>query len=125
VSLGPAQVHPQEHLRPVRRLGAARAGRDREHRVLGVVFAAEEKKGPLPLEVRPEGLALALDLGGDLLIRGFVEQREQLRQVAGALLQAPPESDLLAKALSLTEERLRGALVVPEAGIGGSPVERG
>ena len=33
VALGPAQVHPQEHLGPVGRLGAAGSGADREDRV--------------------------------------------------------------------------------------------
>src|SRR5829696_837023 len=41
--LGPAQVHPQQHLRPILGIGAARACVDRDERVAGVVLAAEER----------------------------------------------------------------------------------
>ena len=39
--LGPAQIHAQEHLGPVLRLGPARAGMDGDDGVLTVVLAAE------------------------------------------------------------------------------------
>ena len=40
--LGPAHLHPQHHLRPVLRVGAARAGVDGHERVAGVVVAGEQ-----------------------------------------------------------------------------------
>ena len=41
-ALGPAQVHPEEHLGPVLRLGAARARVDGDDGVLLIVLAAQE-----------------------------------------------------------------------------------
>ena len=41
VLLGPSQVHPEQHLGPVLRLGAARAGLDVEERVVRVHLAGE------------------------------------------------------------------------------------
>ena len=55
VALAPAEVHPQEHLGPVGRLGPARAGADREHGVLRVVLAGEQQQGPLARELRRRG----------------------------------------------------------------------
>ena len=40
-ALGPAQIHPEQHLGPVLRLGAAGAGMDGHDRVLAIVLAAE------------------------------------------------------------------------------------
>ena len=51
---GPAQVHAQEHLRPVLSVGAAGAGVDRDDGVARVVLAAEER-------VLLESLELALE----------------------------------------------------------------
>jgi hypothetical protein len=51
MALGPAQVHPQEHLGPVGRLGPAGSGTDREERGALVVFAGEEEGGPLAGEI--------------------------------------------------------------------------
>src|SRR5216684_5568461 len=39
--LGPPHVHPQEHLRPVLRFGAASPWMDRENGVAAIVLAAE------------------------------------------------------------------------------------
>ena len=39
VRLGPAQVHAQQHFRPVLRLGAAGAGLDIEKRIIGIHLA--------------------------------------------------------------------------------------
>ena len=39
--LRPAEIHAQQHLRPVLRLGAAGAGVNGHDRILGVVLAAE------------------------------------------------------------------------------------
>ena len=42
VPLGPARVHAVQHLGPVLRLGAARAGMDRDHGAQPVVFARQQ-----------------------------------------------------------------------------------
>ena len=64
-TLGPAQVHAQQHLGPVLRVGAAGAGADRDDGVAGVVLAAEQ---PRLLELGEPALdrvELALELGRD------------------------------------------------------------
>ena len=124
MSLGPAQVHPQEHLRPVGRLGAARTGGDREHRVLRVVLAGEEQEGPLASEELAQVVGLALDLLLDLGVGRVLEQRQELEDVVYALLDAPPEVDLVPQALGLAEDRLSRTLVLPEPGFAASCVER-
>src|SRR5205807_10317756 len=54
--LGPAEVHAQEDLRPVLRVGAAGVGLDRDDRVAAVVLAREER---VLLQARELGLYLA------------------------------------------------------------------
>jgi hypothetical protein len=82
VPLGPAQVHPEEHLGPVGRLGAAGAGADREQRVARVVFAGEQQLRPLAVEVRGEARGLAVELCCQLGVAGLVDQLEGRLQVA-------------------------------------------
>jgi hypothetical protein len=123
VALAPAQVHPLEHLRPVRRLGPARAGADRDHRVLRVVFAREQQQGPLPRELGGERVGLRGDLGLGVGVRGVGEQLVELLEVRDPLLETPPRLDLLAQALRLADDPLRAALVVPEPGLDGARVQ--
>jgi len=63
VPLRPAQVHPQQHLGPVRRLGSARAGADREERRPLVVLATEQQEGALALVLGGDRLEVAVELG--------------------------------------------------------------
>ena len=68
--LGPAQVHPQQHLGPVLRVGAAGARAHRDDGVAGVVLAVEEAR---LLELGQPALdrgELLVELGGDLGILG-------------------------------------------------------
>ena len=62
----PAQVHAQEHLGPVLRVGAAGAGRDRHNRVAGVVLAVEQRLLLQARELGPDGRDLLGDLGLEL-----------------------------------------------------------
>ena len=55
VPLRPAEVHPEEHLRPVGRLRAAGAGADRQERAALVVLAGEQQGGPFAPEVASRG----------------------------------------------------------------------
>jgi hypothetical protein len=111
VSLRPAQVHAEQHLRPVLRLGAAGAGVDDDDGVL-VVVGAGELEGKLQLfELGRQATEERLDLRIDLPLRQelppggqLLGVRAQPRERLQAALQAPP----------LLEDR--GALrrVVPE-----------
>jgi hypothetical protein len=115
---GPAEVHPEEHLGPVRSLRAAGAGADREQRAALVVLAGEQQRRALALEVRRERVGLALELRCQLGISALLDQLERRKNVVDALLDAAPELDLRAEAVRLAEDLLGAALVVPEPGLG-------
>jgi hypothetical protein len=117
VALAPAEVHPLQHLGPVGGLRAAGAGADRDDRVLGVVVAREQEQGPLAPELRGQGVGLARDLGLGFRVRGIGQELQELLEVIDALLERSPELDLVAQALCLAGDLLRGPLVVPEAGL--------
>jgi hypothetical protein len=123
VALGPAEVHPQEHLRPVGCLGATGTRADGDDRVLRVVLAAEQQQRPLAVELRREGGCLPLEVCLGLGVRRVGEEVEQLRQVVRPLLERAPQRDLLAQALGLAGDLLGLALVVPEPGLDGARVE--
>jgi hypothetical protein len=54
VALGPAEVHPKEHLGPVGGFRAAGPGADRQERRTLVVLAGEQERGALAREVGVE-----------------------------------------------------------------------
>ena len=70
--LRPAQVHAQQHLRPVLRFGAARAGLDGHDGVQPVVFAGEQSFG---FEFGN------VSIGGGQLFRDVFQKRLALRVV--------------------------------------------
>ena len=84
-ALGPAQVHAQQHLRPVLRLGAAGARVDGEDGVAVVVLAAEHQ---LELELVDlpccSASASRVDVGGDALVVLGGGQFDKLEQVRGS-----------------------------------------
>jgi hypothetical protein len=124
VPLCPAEVHPEEHLRPVGRLSAAGTRGDRDDGVLGVVLAGEEEEGSFPLE-RPANLVrLLLQVGLGLGVRGIFEEGDELDEIVGTLLQASPEGYLVAQPLGFAKDALGRALVLPEIGFGPAGVER-
>ena len=123
VALGPAQVHPEEHLGPVGRLRSAGARADREERRALVVLAGEEQGGPLPLEVGIERRDVAFELGFELGVGHLVEQVDGGEQVVGAGQQLPPRPDLGAEAVGLAQDLLGGAPVVPEPGFLGQRLD--
>ena len=123
VPLGPAQVHPQQHLRPVGRLGPAGAGADREQRGTLVVFAGEQQRGPFAAEARLESGGVAFELGLELGVGGLREEVDGGEEVVGSPEEAFPQRDLLAQPVGLAEDLLSGALIVPEARLLGQRVE--
>ena len=84
VALGPAQVHPQQHLGPVGRLGAAGAGADRQEGVAVVVLAGEQQGGPLAPEIGLERGRVAIELGLELGVGGLGEEVDGGQEVVGA-----------------------------------------
>jgi hypothetical protein len=123
--LGPAQVHPQEHLGPVGRLGAAGTGADRQDRRALVVLAGEQQGGALPAEVLLERGGIPVELGLELGIGAVGEQLERDLEIVGTGQQVAPRVELGAEAVGLAKDLLGAALVVPEAGFLGQRLESG
>src|SRR4029079_10529733 len=123
VALRPAEVHPQEHLRPVRGLRAAGAGADRQDRAAVVVLTGEQESGPLTPEVRLEARRLAVELRCQLGVAGFLDELQRCQEIVGAAFEAAPELDLVAELARLSQDLLGAALVVPEPGRGGQRLE--
>ncbi len=112
--LRPAQVHPQQDLGPVLRVGAAGAGVDGDDRVAGVVLAAEQAR----LFELGEALLDRADLGRELTRQLIVSGRH-----LGDLLEVVDVALELAEPLQFAlGARVGGAgagggvLVVPEPG---------
>jgi hypothetical protein len=114
VTLGPAEIHPQEHLRPVGGFGAAGARADREKGRPLVVLPGEEQRRPLPPEVCLERRGITLELGLELGVGGFLEQLDRSKQVVGASRQISPGGCFAPNAVGFAEDLLRGSAVVPE-----------
>ena len=99
--LAPAQVHAQQHCRPILRLGAAGTGLDVEERVVGVHLARkhapEFERGQFGVE--------RLDVLGDRLHQaGVALGARQFQQIAGlaeARIQAEEILDLPLEARAL------------------------
>ena len=90
VALRPAELHPQQHLRPIGGLGSAGPGADRQERAPLVVLAREQERRPLATEVRLERGRLLVQLGGQFWITGLVNELEDREEVVGAGFKAPP-----------------------------------
>ena len=112
--LRPAHLHPQQHLGPVLRVGAAGAGVHGHDRVAGVVLAREE---PRLLELREPRLdrgALLRELGVHrVVLLGHLLERLEVVDVGlerAERLEPPPGRRVLGG------HRGGSLLVVPEAG---------
>ena len=125
VPLRPAEVHPQEHLGPVGRLGAAGAGADREEGGALVVLTREEQRRPLAREVGLERGGIAFELGLELGVRRLVQELDRGQQVVGAHQEVAPRRHLAAEAVGLAQDLLRGAAVIPEPGFLGQRLDLG
>ena len=110
--LGPAHLHPQHHLGPVLRVGAAGAGVDRDERVAGVVGAGEQ---PLLLE-REQPLLdrgqRAVELARELLV--LLRQLDQRLEVLDVGLDAAEGLEPPRHARVLGADLRRRLGVIPE-----------
>jgi hypothetical protein len=120
--LRPPHLHPQDHLGPVLRIGAAGAGVDRDERIPGVISAGEQ---PLLLE-----FAETLLDGGDLLLQLLRDVRVLFRQLGKRLevldvaLELVVHREPLVRPSVLGSYLRRPLLVVPEAGLSHLVLER-
>jgi hypothetical protein len=115
MALGPAEVHAQEHLRPIGGFGATGAGTDRQERRTLVVLAGEQEGGAFAREVSVEGREVAFELGLELRVGSFVQELDRREQVVGAGQEFLPGGDLAAEAVGFAQDLLGGPPVVPEA----------
>jgi hypothetical protein len=125
MALGPPQVHPEQHLGPVGRLGPAGTGADREDRSPLIVLPREQERGPLSIEVPFELGRRPVELGRQLVVAGLLDQLEGREEIVDPRLEAAPQLDLGPKAVGLAQDLLGAALVVPEAGLAGQRLELG
>ena len=109
---GPAQVHAQQHLGPVLRVGAARVGLDRHDRVAAVVLAGEERVLLQPLELAAQRHDRRRDV-----VREALVQLEQLARVVVLARQAVVALEPPREARVLGGDGRRMLRVVPEAGL--------
>ncbi len=116
-ALGPAQVHAQDHLGPVLRLGAAGARMHGDDRVLGVVLAAEHLLDLAGLDFGLQLVETAHEIAADVL--AGVEPLAQDDEVVGALAQRLQQRDVFVEAPAPLQHLLRRGLVVPEVGRAG------
>src|SRR5262249_42764330 len=121
LTLGPPQVHAQEHLRPVLRLRSTGAGMDSHDGVTGIVLAGEESLG---FQFLGE-LAQPIDLFFKIVDHSFTFACQV--KVGGDVTCAPDQVLVLGKlafqAAPLAVELLRARLVRPHAGIGKLPLD--
>jgi hypothetical protein len=117
VCLGPAQVHPQQHLRPVLGLGATGAGLDVEKGVGGVHLAREHAT---ELELA-DALLEAGQVGGDGTDGGrVVLVGRELQQIGGVVepgVQLLDRDDDGLERGALAAEPLRALRVTPDVGV--------
>src|ERR1043165_5111639 len=111
-SFGPAQVHPQEDLGPVLRVGAAGAGVDGDDRIAGVVLATEQPRlfqlGEAPLD----RAQLGVELSRHLLV--LVGHLRQVAEVGDVRLQTPEHLQPPLRPSMGSRGPSSGLLVVPE-----------
>jgi hypothetical protein len=125
VPLRPAQVHAQEHLRPVGRLGAAGAGADRQDRGASVVLAGEQQLRALAGELGVELLGRAVGLGLELGVTRLLGKLDRGLEVGGTRQQAVPQLEVVTQPVGLAQDVLCAPAVVPEARLRRARVELG
>ena len=115
--LGPALIHPREHLRPILRLGAARAGVDAQDAILPVVRAVQEN---LQFQ-RVEFLEKSGEVAGEFLFNlrlGFgrlgLAEFEHDAEIVELFFGFGERLDFGAERIGLFHEALRLFAVVPE-----------
>ena len=115
MTVGPLEIHAQEHGRPVLRLGAAGSGLDVEKSIVRVHLAGEHALELEPLDVGGELLRVPLDLGGGAGIGLVGRHLQELPRVAQAAAQAIEIVDDFLELRALPAELLRPIRIVPHA----------
>ena len=114
--LRPTQIHADEHLRPVRRIGTTDSGADRQHSVALVIRSGELRLEAGLLDFGPERFKVALELR---VHRRVVRELCQLGQVSDAPPELVPALDARPNEADALQDLLRVLTVVPEIGTRG------
>jgi hypothetical protein len=114
--LGPSQIHPQEHLGPVRRLGASGPSADGQDGGTGIIRTREQELAAGSPEVGLQPCGVTLELGLELGIpTRFIDQLDERQELVGAVNEAPPQAQLGAQGVGFAEDALGRLLIVPKA----------
>ena len=117
-ALDPAAVHPHQHLRPVRGLGAAGTGVHDDDGVLGVVRVVEHVAQLQVVEPPRQDCGLLLELGQGLAVPFGRGQLVQLGEVAQLTVQLFPGLELILDVARLPGNGLGLLPVAPEVAAG-------
>jgi hypothetical protein len=123
VPLRPARVHAREHLGPILRLRAARAGVDREQRIAVILLPLEHRAQLELLESRLDLLQIAAPLRFELLVRLLGEEVDELGEVGRPLGQVGPGGDPLLVLVGFRDDYARIVRPIPEPRGGHTLVE--
>ena len=119
VTLGPAGVHPEEHLRPVLGLGAAGAGVEGEDGAVGIILPGEQGLQAGLLDLGLQLCVFRLNLGQDLLVLGLLAHLAEGHQVLPGGDELVLPLDLVLQLLEAHLHLLGPGQVVPEPVLGG------
>ena len=115
VALGPAGVHPVQHLRPVLGLGAAGTGVEGENGVVAVILAGQQGGQTALADLffqRVVTLHHVVQLGGIVLLLRHFAQGQGILPLGHQLVVL---FDLVLQTLDLTAHLLAALQIVPEA----------
>ena len=120
-ALGPAQIHPQQHLRPVLGLGPSGARMDGHDRILAIVLAAEHFLDLAGLHFLIERLERLTELR----VHGFAGfgPFDEHGEVVALLPEGFDEGAILIESPAALKHFLRLGLVFPEIGRRGARLE--
>ena len=114
--LAPAQVHAEQHLRPILGLGAAGTSLDVEKGAGGIHLAGEHPAELQRAEPLPERGYVGIDLGDGLGVGFLLGQGEQRPGVIEAGVEAIETLDDPSEARALAAQRLRPGRLAPYVG---------
>src|SRR6056297_3366393 len=123
--LGPADIHPHQHLGPVLALGAAGAGMDLDERVVGIRLAGEQRLDLGALRFAFQAAQRALTFGDSVGITLGIAEFDQGNGVLEFLFETLDRLDLVFQRSAFAHEFLRGIRIIPEIGILGQGVQFG
>ena len=125
VRLRPADIHPQQHLGPVLRLGAAGPGMHFEIAVVGVGLAGEEALKLAPRRFRAQLFEGRLGVGDDGRLALGLTHLDQLEGVGDLPLDTAVTADRLVEPGALAQQLLCRGGIIPQARILGLRVQLG